>query len=1252
MNIAYYAQFTLEFPQGVHFGSGGEFNSLTVERDGNGKPVLRGSSLAGWLRSVWRRHLCSQVSRANKREIDARVEALFGRANDERNRVDETKSRSCSNDSAVRVTDVVLATGLQGTNHRTHHTRDRHRGIVLDAGLFTVEACPPGTTAKIGFWVNLSGSHSESDVNEFLGVIANQLNAGAAMGGASNRGFGSVRLANDSQLIYRFSLGNLDEHAEYLGAHRQWRSTGEIQLSASAHSRHHQVIEGNVPSTDNSLRLKVAFSIPRGQDLLVADGQAVEVGTEPQWVRDAQGIAHWRIPGASLRGAMRSYMNRLAKLDPSDPTNIPITADSADDYEQRIQAGEYTGENLGRCFVPRGQTAPKATQDHWPIAYLFGNTHQPGRIKISDGLAACSASDVPTASAECQHRVHVAVDRITGGAAPGLLFDNRVLVGSESANTNSTEFEFTISVASPHDYEVRWLAKFLVAIHLGVIRIGSSKSAGRLQIARPVEANGLLATEFQKNLDTSTSQTVPETSTWQQLSAMPAESSSMTLVVTGKLVKPGKTILFLPNDENGNPKLNKIGELQRDQIPRDADISINLKQFNDGQLKQGIDVIAERDPETKTIRKIYIPGEMPTSKTAKASTIHSAIGEPFHNPYTFLRFKDQSVASRTAPTLRSAEELHSDTSSRFTGIIRLKVTTKSPLKSCHPDPIEPAENGHQTLAALTIGKDVIVPATGIRGSLRTLMTILTNGTLGYVDASAFLVQARDTNLGPPNSHNPNTPSQLFPAEVIRPGNASHFGTVRLGAWKLVSTIELSITAAMREFDAAPIWMSDDLKMKSGSYSTATPWRLRLSGPPVGEGIKEKQELLFKPSRLPNDDIELPASLWSDFAGRNATSDLIKDLKKGHIVWLQATDAFLRSGRTDISAKDVNSIQWARLCRLGTRLSERIPREFHPDSWNGDRSGKVDEVTNLFGQVAEDDSSAIPFAGRIRPSNLVFPNAKTQCSHVTLPPLLLPHPGCVAFYRDETNPDRVGTGNQLRGYKVYRTSNKTGADAPWLYETQPVFQQLQKKAPNQPTIKTVELLPAEQTGDLELAVHGLTKRELALVIQTCLVPWRLGGGKPLGLGLCKVEISSVVSETGCPVNVDELLEKDWQCRDKKLMTRVAQWIASQKPVDQLRYPRAELNRARGGHAWFGIHAKPKLGDRVGLTPIHVCDPLASDVSERGHRLRPNDPVIPGQCLPFFDPNDLDGDALFGYDTRPKFSNGTKVVSRFEPLDLEA
>ena len=636
------------------------------------------------------------------------------------------------------------------------------------------------------------------------------------------------------------------------------------------------------------------------------------------------------------------------------------------------------------------------------------------------------------------------------------------------------------------------------------------------------------------------------------------------------------------------------------------------------------------------------------------------IGERFHNPYTFLPFEsDGPIRERRQPTLLTADEqeLGED---RFTGVLRLAITTTSPLKSCKVEPEDP-NAAHPTYRAMTIGNDVIVPATGVRGALRTLMTILTSGTLGYVDTNAFLVQGRDINLGPPTQRTTGrVPDRVFMAEVVTAGNYRKSGTIRLGdpiEPELIHTSNLeslSRTQWSRKADAAPVWIGfdkNDEAVASDKLSDEFPYRLRLSGDPVGKGRQGKNEALYKPSKNPDDIIELPSQYWSDYCGRHAASDACKELKAGHLVWLEMTDEFLDSGRKTIQVDDINSLQWARLGRSGRKIEDATAAIFLPDSWKDD--GKVDEVTDLFGQVADERSNkkAISFAARVRPENLVFPDAASQCEATPLAPLMMPHPGCIAFYDKDDNPSTADGKKGLRGYKVYRTSRQSGAEGPWHYDHQSIYQRMDKQ-PVGDNNQTAYLLPPDTAGTLNIAVRGLSQRELALLHRACCVPWRLGGGKPLGLGACNVKIVGWIDELGEPFDPAKAFGDDWLACADDIDDRVLAWKASQQPVDKLRYPRAGLGNSRGGHAWFMKHAKPRMSGGIerdaGLQAINVTDPLKQELAE-GTSNGPD--KIDGQCLPFFNPNDPDGDWLYGYDLLPEEEKRDKVtyVKRFQKLD---
>lgn len=616
------------------------------------------------------------------------------------------------------------------------------------------------------------------------------------------------------------------------------------------------------------------------------------------------------------------------------------------------------------------------------------------------------------------------------------------------------------------------------------------------------------------------------------------------------------------------------------------------------------------------------------------------LGAPFHNPYTFIPFPPADwftgVRARRAPTPLTMDEIEPE---RFTGIVEVELTTLSPLLTCSPDPVSPGTE-HKTFRALAIGDDVVVPATGVRGSLRNLMSIIAGGTLGYLDEGVWLVQGRDLNLGPKGSYSPpDTPTNCFLAEVVVPGTETRSGKVRLGETRLVPWEQLERTAQRTDLKLirptpggrrADYWVDPACESIQEKPDPGHPWRVKLSGRPVN--IKGKREGLF---RADGREIELPPALWAAYHGRYRHGDN-PELRKGDLVWLEPVRPDLAAIR---SPGDVASIQWARWGRRGEQLLQ-VLRKHHPhmlpDSLNPD--GKVDEVTDLFGQVPLADGAAGPFAARVRPENAVFEGAARDglLRNVNLAPLQPPHPGCAAFYRGDTDPDTIRNAGPLRGFKVYRVTEERGATAPWTFSSQGVYDWYGALVDRpQKVNKTCDLLQQGRTGMVRLACRSLSQRELSLLLLTCSVDWRLGGGKPLGLGVCRPVRVVVRNEDGTELCRMERsgdspapLPPAYEALVEDLIPRRDWWQAVMRPVRFLRYPRAALSNKnriqRGGHVWFQRHASPRKGgdgNPGGLQVLWVGDGLADKVGANRVRAQP---------LPPFDPAHPGGDYLFGYD----------------------
>ena len=487
MSIAYFVEMPVDFPEGVHFGAGKQFNVLAVARDGLGRPVLNGSSLAGVMRSVWRDYLKSDPDNSSQSIAEA-VELLFG-TRCERTEHDDPSARP----SAVRVTNTELMLGTQNPSQRTHHQRNRHRGTVIKGALYSAESCPPGTRANIRFWIGGPTNSlvlprvAEPLVKEFLTVVSAAFQHGICVGGNSNRGIGRAELNPNSLRVRRFDLGQLNEHAAYLDAVRSWAGGGGVSGT--------QIFEPlDEASPEQPLQITLKLRVPRGQDILIADGQGQEAQMEPKRVIGVDGKHYWRIPGSSLRGLFRRWFHRLSAREKirNGLSNEMTSADPATGYPRRENEKCYTGDQLAWCFQSNDERAHFRPPTDWHVESLFGTCYSPGTIKISDGFSRCTSDEMKTCP-ECQIRMHVAVDRVTGGAAEGMLFDNYVLT---SVDGDSGIFTFQIRLRSPQAHEVRWLAQTLIALNIGVLRVGSSKSSGRLCWHGQPEATGTLSGEF------------------------------------------------------------------------------------------------------------------------------------------------------------------------------------------------------------------------------------------------------------------------------------------------------------------------------------------------------------------------------------------------------------------------------------------------------------------------------------------------------------------------------------------------------------------------------------------------------------------------------------------------------------------------------------------------------------------------------------------------------------------------------------
>lgn len=386
----------VKFPEGLAAGESRGANAIEIARDGEGLPVLRGTSIAGALRSALREAGVPEKS----------ISFWFG---------DKLEGKNDFKASQIVVADVVLDAGKQTPETRMHNQVNRKTGSVADTALFGVEMLPPQTSGRLLIYVI---PRDEQPAENILRALEGAFATTLLLGGNRNRGIG--RMDASDVKCYEFDCSTVEGFAKWQDIRYADRSGLEPDLSGCA------PVSFDAESTQFVKNYKVMFKIPRGEDISVGYGKNLDGDTcAPQYVYDASGAKKWRIPGSTFRGVIRSWMIRLAVKD---------------------GAGEE------------------------PILDLFGTLEKRGRIHFAD--AYCLAD--PKKNGE-QRRDHVAIDRFSGGSVQGAKFSSKVLVGN-------CAFEMDVSVVAPKANELEWLKKTLLAIHLGVISIGSSKASGLLEI--------------------------------------------------------------------------------------------------------------------------------------------------------------------------------------------------------------------------------------------------------------------------------------------------------------------------------------------------------------------------------------------------------------------------------------------------------------------------------------------------------------------------------------------------------------------------------------------------------------------------------------------------------------------------------------------------------------------------------------------------------------------------------------------------
>ncbi len=459
--IRYTATICIEITTPLSIGSGfsGLTNDRLIARDANNLPYIPGSSIAGALRD------------AVKGYLD--VNKYFGHRRNTGSAREEEGSRLIFSSAHLVMLNGMVADGLVEPDNKTKavyetlpsrdHVRINDKGVAIKHGKFEEELLLAGS--RFVFSIEMVGNGSteeEEDWRKLLGLLTAPY---LRMGGGTRKGFGAYDVVALEQkkfdLRKKNAEGDLLSANDYLNYSSKLRLPSVTQIEEFAGSQDYIHYKLELEPCDffffGGQELDINENILLGeQDAKFILGVDDNFKTEKvvEWSADGKGCLSEKqalIPATSVKGALshrvafyynKEMLKRVQEEQPQlnpgekimaeleDLANIPdgTPADSLlwEDRISKIEALQWTDKKIEHLAVIRtGEQNEAVIALFGRSAELDENQNQLGR------KGSVIIEDFYITSYQEKIFDHVKIDRFTGGASDGALFQEKTITTSE-----------------------------------------------------------------------------------------------------------------------------------------------------------------------------------------------------------------------------------------------------------------------------------------------------------------------------------------------------------------------------------------------------------------------------------------------------------------------------------------------------------------------------------------------------------------------------------------------------------------------------------------------------------------------------------------------------------------------------------------------------------------------------------------------------------------------------------------------------
>ncbi len=491
---------TLTTRTALHVGTGQDSDTTDdlLRRDARGRLLIPGTAIAGALRSIATRLAprfadavaCQALTGQSKGACQCLVCQLFGDVNPDEDNETATAARLIVYDAVLETSRQVAIRDGVGIDRVTGAAARRERLK------FDYETLPAGTTFNLRLEIDHRLDNADQTLPLLAATLAEWEQGRGAIGGRVGRGLGAFTVSN-VRWIER-DLNQSSVLIDFLQHGPPWNDDGDSSWLAHQAQQARQRVQQ--PYNDD---LPVARSWVLAEFTLSATGpfltndlaQAGRSGFDhaPVLAAYEQGVKPV-LPGSSLRGALRSRAERIARTlatlrawdAGSDarsrrdrflticPACNPLTAKTTDPVASCNSQIKTLPKRDRESLEQQG------AEDKLCLACrLFGSPWNGSRLRVED--APFVGDNVETKVLD-----FLAIDRFTGGGLDTAKFDAVVLW--------KPAFRVRLFLDNPEPWELGWLALVLRDLHEGLLTVGfgAAKGFGQCTITDGILTIGFL----------------------------------------------------------------------------------------------------------------------------------------------------------------------------------------------------------------------------------------------------------------------------------------------------------------------------------------------------------------------------------------------------------------------------------------------------------------------------------------------------------------------------------------------------------------------------------------------------------------------------------------------------------------------------------------------------------------------------------------------------------------------------------------